>query len=140
MAIMNLDKAAESTFMRFTSRIAIMVVPFLMAVLIWFVQHEVATLEQNHTEEVAARTASAKAMWDQVGKMVQTQNDTVTKLTQVTTSFTDHAKDDDKFETTIGKTLDGIAQQIRDISVSAVRISPTAPATVPPTTVAPSKQ
>ena len=136
---MNLDKVAESTFMRLTSRVAIMVVPFLMVGLLWFVQHEVATLEQNHTEEVAARTASAKVMWEQVGKMVQTQNDTVTKLTQVTTSFSDHAKDDDKFETTIGKTLDNIAQQIRDISVSAVRVVPATPSTVPPTTVVPPK-
>ena len=32
----NFDKIAESTFSRFTSRIAIMVVPFLMVGIIWF--------------------------------------------------------------------------------------------------------
>ena len=136
---MNLDKAAESTFMRFTSRIAIMVVPFLMAGIMWFVQHEVATLEANHNDEVKTREANSKVMWEQVGKIVGIQSDTVNKLTQVTTGLADHNKADDKFETSVGKSLDNIAQQIRDISVSAVRIAPTAPATVPPTTIVPPK-
>jgi predicted membrane chloride channel (bestrophin family) len=128
-----LDKIAESTFSRFTSRIAIMVVPFLMLAIVWFVQHEIGILESNHTEEVASRASHEKTMWDQIGKITATQNDTALKLSNVGTQFADHQKDDDKFSATVAESLKGIAAQIRDITVSSARVAPTpAPAAAPP--------
>ena len=120
------DKIAESTFSRFTSRIAIMVVPFLMLGIIWFVQHEIGILENNHVDEVKTREANSKVMWEQIGKMNTVQGDTVNKLTMVGTKFDDHKEGDDKFSATVTKSLDGIAQQLRDITVSSARIAPSA--------------
>ncbi len=128
------DKIAESTFSRFTSRVAIMVVPFLMIAIVWFVQHEIGILESNHVDEVKAREANAKVMWDQIGKMNTVQGDTVNKLTMVGTRFDDHTKDDDKFSSNVTDSLKSIAQQLRDITVSSARVAPTAaPAANAPT-------
>ena len=128
-----LDKIAESTFSRFTSRIAIMIVPFLMLGIIWFVQHEIGILESNHAEEVKTREANSKVMWDQIGKMNGVQSDTVTKLSIVGAQFADHTKEDDKFDSNVAESLKGIAAQIRDITVSSARVAPTpAPAAAPP--------
>lgn len=127
------DKIAESTFSRFTSRIAIMVVPFLMVAIVWFVQHEIGILESNHTDEVAVRAAHEKSMWDQIGKMNTVQSDTVNKLSVVGAQFADHTKEDDKFDSNVAESLKGIAAQIRDITVSSARVAPTpAPAAAPP--------
>ena len=131
-----LDKIAESTFSRFTSRIAIMIVPFLMLGIIWFVQHEIGILESNHAEEVKTREANSKVMWDQIGKMNGVQSDTVTKLSIVGAQFADHTKDDDKFSATVTDSLKGIAAQITAITISSARIAPpVAPAAAPATTV-----
>ena len=129
----NFDKIAESTFSRFTSRIAIMVVPFLMVAIVWFVQHEIGILESNHTDEVKTRETNSKVMWEQIGKITTTQNDTALKLSNVGVQFADHTKDDDKFSATVTDSLKGIAAQIRDITVSSARVSPpvAVPAAVP---------
>jgi len=82
-----------------------MVVHFLMLAIVWFVQHEIGILESNHTEEVASRAAHEKTMWDQIGKMTATQNDTALKLSNVGTQFADHQKDDDKFSATVADSL-----------------------------------
>ena len=109
-----------------------MIVPFLMLGIIWFVQHEIGILESNHVDEVKTREANSKVMWEQIGKMNTVQSDTVNKLTKVGTQFDDHTKDDDKFSATVTKSLDGIAQQLRDITVSSARMAPpVAPATIP---------
>jgi hypothetical protein len=132
-----LDKIAESTFSRFTSRIAIMVVPFLMLAIVWFVQHEIGILENNHADEVKTREANSKVMWDQIGKMTTTQNDTALKLSNVGTQFADHQKDDDKFSATVADSLKGIAAQIRDITVSSARVATPPPVVAPAPPVAP---
>ena len=126
-----LDKIAESTFSRFTSRIAIMLVPFLMVGIIWFVQHEIGILESNHADEVKTREANSKVVWEQIGKMNGVQSDTVNKLSTVAAQFADHQKSDDKLEASMTRSFDSIAAQIRDITVSSARVAPAAPAATP---------
>jgi hypothetical protein len=119
-----IDKIAESTASRALSRLAIIVMVPLLGVIASMIWHEVSLLEE-----------SSKVIWAQIAKMNTVQSDTVNKLAIVGTQFTDHQKEDDKFDSNVAESLKGIAAQIRDITVSSARVAPTvtpAPVTPPP--------
>ena len=126
-----LDNIVESTWSRLAARGAVLIMTPLLGLLIWAVQHEIGLLEKNHDTLQAAIDARSKMLWEQIGKMNSAQVEAMNKLTMVGAKMEDHEKGDDKVQLQVSKSLDTIAQQLRDITVSVVRVPSTTTAAPP---------
>ena len=103
-----LDQTTESIWLRLVSRLSSIVAPVLLGLLVWFVQHEITTLEDGITTR-------SKALWEQIGKMVTIENETVKQLSGVAQKVDDHQKADDHDAGLTQRYLDNIDRKLQDL-------------------------
>lgn len=106
----DLDKIANSTASVVTSRLTIMAIPALVAIIGWFASSKLDEIKQTQ-----------KQFWEIAGSMNKNLGDIKTSQATVIANFESHKREDDSFELTVKAAIQDHENRIRMIAQPPVR-------------------
>ena len=101
---LDLDKMAETTATRATSRISSILIVPVIGVLGWFAIGMLSEIKDTQ-----------KAFWGQIGKINSTLNSIDTNLSVANANFAGHVKDDERIDTQLKETMADHEARIRTL-------------------------
>ena len=98
----DLDKIANSTTAVVSTRLMIMVLPFLIAIIGWFASKDLSEIKETQSK-----------FWQQVGSMNSSLSEIKTGVAVANSSFMAHQHDDNNFEATTKAAIADHEQRLR---------------------------
>ena len=106
----DLDKLANSTASVVTSRLTIMILPILMALIGWFASNKLDEIKETQGK-----------FWQIVASMNSTLADIKTSSATTVANFESHRREDDSFELTVKAAIQDHENRIRLLAQPPVR-------------------
>ena len=100
----DIEKIANSTTAIVSTRLMIMVLPFLIAIIGWFASRDLGEIKETQSK-----------FWQQIGSVSTSLNDIKTGVAVGNAAFQAHTKDDDNFEATVRAAIADHEMRLRAI-------------------------